>query len=115
MAESKQENRVLAAVAYPIPLIGLFIVFTDLKKDEFMKYHGWQSVFWGILWLIVYLIFWVLLRAFLFSTMWGVLYTLSTVAYLAFLLLSLYFAYRTYQGERFTIPYVSEYAAKYGK
>ncbi len=120
MAESKPDNRLLAAIAYPIPFVGLFIVFSEMKKDEFMRYHGWQSVFWGAVWLVVYVVVSVVLGIVggpfpWTSPLYRLLSTLASLVWLGYLILSIWFGYRAYQGEKFTIPFVSEYAQKYGK
>src|SRR3972149_6081033 len=47
-------NRLLAALAYPIWIIALIIVVTDMKKDPFMRNHGWTAVFWAVAWLIIW-------------------------------------------------------------
>ncbi len=57
MAENvSNENRLLAALAYPIWIIALIIVVTDIKKDPFMKHHGWIALFWGIAWLVIWFV-----------------------------------------------------------
>ena len=48
------ENRLLAALAYPIWIIALVIVVTDMKKDPFMRHHGWTALFWGIAWTVLW-------------------------------------------------------------
>jgi len=50
----EQSNRLLAALAYPIWIIALVIILTDMKKDAFMRRHGWTALFWGIAWVVIY-------------------------------------------------------------
>jgi len=103
--QPEQGNRLLAALAYPIWIIGLIIVLTDMKKDPFMRLHGWTSLFWGIAWVILYIIIGVIAP----FTGWF----LVSIARLAYLVLSIYYAVQTYQGKSFTIPVVSDWAKKY--
>lgn len=103
--QPEQGNRLLAALAYPIWIIGLIIVLTDMKKDPFMRLHGWTSLFWGIAWVILYIVIAVIAP----FTGWF----LMSVGRLAYLALSIYYAVQTYQGKSFTIPVVSDWAKKY--
>jgi uncharacterized membrane protein len=41
-APADDSKRLLAALAYPIWVVALVILLTDLKKDPFMRYHGWH-------------------------------------------------------------------------
>jgi len=103
--QPEQGNRLLAALAYPIWIIGLIIVLTDMKKDPFMRLHGWTSLFWGIAWVILYIVIAVLAP----FTGWFLVGT----GRLVYLVLSIYYAVQTYQGKSFTIPVVSDWAKKY--
>ena len=103
--QPEQGNRLLAALAYPIWIIGLIIVLTDMKKDAFMRIHGWTSLFWGIAWVIVYVAIGII------APFTG--FFLVNIARLVYLILSIYYAVQTYQGKSFTIPVVSDWAKKY--
>ena len=50
----RQSDRVLAALAYPIWIVALIIVLTDMKKDPFMRHHGWLALFWAIAWVVIH-------------------------------------------------------------
>jgi uncharacterized membrane protein len=102
---SDQGNRLLAALAYPIWIIGLIIVLTDMKKDPFMRLHGWTALFWGIAWVILYIAI-LILTPFIGWFLIG-------IGRLVYVVLSIYYAVQTYQGKTFTIPLVSDWAKRY--
>lgn len=104
-----QSDRILAALAYPIWIIALVIVLTDIKKDPFMRHHGWLALFWAIAWVIL-----------LFG--WGIVASLPLLHWLwffapllwpAFIISSIYYAIQTYNAKPFTIPIVSDWAQRY--
>lgn len=107
-----QSNRLLAALAYPIWPIALIIVLTDMKKDAFMKTHGWTGLFWSIAWLVI----WFALRILVAIPVIGVIFAIlgGMVLWLVWLVLSIYYAMQAYNGKAFTIPFVSDFAKKYG-
>ncbi|HXX39075.1 MAG TPA: DUF4870 domain-containing protein [bacterium] len=108
-AGSDQSQRLLAALAYPIWIIALIIVLTDIKKDPFMRRHGWCGLFWAIAWAIVFFA-------------WGIVASLPLLHWLfffypllwpAFIVLSIYYAVQAYNGREVSIPFVSEWAQRY--
>ena len=109
--QPEQGNRLLAALAYPVWIIGLIIVLTDMKKDAFMRLHGWTSLFWGIAWVIIYVAL-TILAAIPFLG-WLAALVFGPILWLAWLIVSIYYAYQTFNGKDFTIPIVSDWAKKY--
>jgi uncharacterized membrane protein len=105
---SSDTNKLLAALAYPIWIVALVIVLTDMKKNPFMRHHGWTALFWGLAWVVIFI---------------GLNIIINVVGFLAFLsggllqlawfILSLYFAFQAYNGKEVTIPVVSDFAKKY--
>jgi uncharacterized membrane protein len=111
MDAGSSENRLLAALGYPLWIPALIVVLTDMKKDPYMRYHGWQALFWGLAWLVV----WVAV-SFLTSVLWFVflpLIFLFPLVSLAVFGVSIWFAVRAHNGERFEIPVVTNLARKY--
>jgi uncharacterized membrane protein len=109
--QPEQTNRLLAALGYPIWIIALIIVVTDMKKDPFMKKHGWTALFWAIAWLVI----WIALSILGHIPFLGWLLFLLTgpILWLIWLILSIYYAVQAYNGRDFTIPIVSDFAKKY--
>ena len=103
-------NRLLAALSYPIWIIALVIILTDMKKDSFMRQHGWTALFWGIGWFVLYIVL-MILTAIPFLG-FGVAILFPFLG-LAWLILSIYYAVQAYNGKVFSIPIVSDWARKY--
>jgi uncharacterized membrane protein len=104
-----QSNRLLAALAYVVWVVALVIVLTGIKRDPFMRHHGWLALFWAIAWVGVH-VAWIVVASlpllhwmfFLYPLLWP-----------AFLVLSIYYAVQAYNARAFSIPFVSEWAGKY--
>lgn len=104
-----QSNRVLAALAYPIWIIALIIILTDLKKDSFMRHHGWLALSGAIAWVVVHFA-WIVVAS-LPLLHW--LFLFYPLLWPAFIILSIYYAVQTYNAKPFSIPIVSDFAQKY--
>lgn len=104
-----QSNRVLAALAYPIWIIALIIILTDLKKDSFMRHHGWLALSWAIGWVVIHF-GWIIVAS-LPLLHW--LFLFYPLLWPAFIILSIYYAVQTYNAKPFSIPIVSDFAQKY--
>ncbi len=110
-APPDQFNRLLAALAYPIWVIALVILLTDLKKDPFMRHHASLALAWFIAWGVIYVA--MVVVAFLPFLHWVALF--FPLLFPAFFVLSIYYAVQTYTGKPFTIPIVSDWAKKYSR
>ena len=107
-----QSNRVLAALAYPVWLIiALVIVLTDLKKDPFLRHHGWTALFWSLAWAVIFSI--VMYIGHIPLLGWIFLIVAWPAGCVAWFLLSLYYAWKAFSGKTVSIPVVSEWARKY--
>lgn len=104
-----QFNRLLAALAYPVWVIALVILLTDLKKDPFMRHHGWLALAWAVAWVVIYVAMGIV--AFLPFLHWVALF--FPLLFPAFFVLSIYYAVQTYTEKPFTIPIVSDWVKKY--
>lgn len=110
-AAPDSSNRLLAALAYPIWIIALVMILTDMKKDAFLRRHGWTALFWGVGWAVLYLAL-AIVTSIPFLGWLGALLA-GPLLGLAWLVLSLYCAFQAYNGRDFTIPVVSNWAQKY--
>jgi uncharacterized membrane protein len=108
-APADTSKRLLAALAYPIWVIALIILLTDLKKDPFMRHHGWLALFWAIAWLVIYTVW--NIGASLPHLHW--LFLVYPVLWPAFIVLSLYYAIQAYNAREVSIPIVSGFTRKY--
>lgn len=95
-------DKLLAAVSYPIPIVAIVILLAEeMKSRPFQKFHAVQALVVNVvLWAIVFFIS---------------IVTCGLGAILAVLwLVTLYWAYKAYQGEYFDIPVVTDFIIKQG-
>jgi uncharacterized membrane protein len=93
MNDITDQDRLLAAISYPIPIVAIVIlVVEDMKNRPFQKYHAVQALAVGVILLILSIL-------------------LSWTACLPFLLwfVTFYWAYKAYQGEYFQIPWLTNF------
>jgi uncharacterized membrane protein len=99
------EYRILGSVSYIIWPLSLLIVLTTFKKDKFLRFHGYQALYLGILGSVLWLVGGALLRV---IPIFGVLAfdVLATIWFLFLLLLT----FRCFHGEYFRVPLVYDLA-----
>lgn len=90
------DNMAMGVIAC-IPPVGLILMFVE-KKDLFVRYHATQFGFFVLIYLLYAL-------PFIGLFLGGVASLLSTILFIIGL-------FKTSQGQRFDIPYISEYALK---
>ncbi len=97
-ADATSDDKLWAALGYPIPLIAIIMLFMEDKKNRpFIKYHAIQSI---ALWVI-----YVILGTIISVVTFGIGGICFAVAWLVFL----YWAYLAYQGQMFTVPLVTDF------
>lgn len=90
------DNLAMSVVAC-IPFVGLILMFIE-KNDLFVRYHATQFAFF----VLVYFVYLIPGVGLFFG---GVLSLLATILFIIGLI-------KTSQGQRFDIPFISEYALK---
>lgn len=98
-------NKAFAALAYIFWIPSLYIVLTELRKREFIGFHGGQAL---RLWLWIFVIFFSF--RFLVNLIWGVFYVpgldiLENLLGLGLWAYAAYCGWRCYQGISFIIPH----------
>lgn len=98
-------DKLMAALSYPIPLVGIIILLAeDMKSRPFQKFHAVQA-------LAANLVLWVLII--LLSCILGALtfFIGGLCGFLAIFLwfATLYWAYQAYQGKYFEIPWLTQF------
>jgi uncharacterized membrane protein len=101
------EYRLLGSISYLIWPLSLVIVFTTFKKDKFLRFHGYQTLYLGILGSVLWLVGGALLRV---IPVIGIL-VFNGLAIIWFLFLFL-LCYRCFHGEYFRIPLVYDLAQR---
>ncbi len=90
------DDKLWAALGYPIGLIALIMLFVEEKKARpFIKYHAVQSLAANVVFVLISII--------LGFTVIGAL--CAPLLWLVFF----YWAYKAYQGEMFEIPFVTNF------
>jgi len=105
----------LAGLLTYIPFVGwviavVFLVTEPYKKDRFVRFHAFQSIFFSIACFVIYRA----LGLILLSTWWigfGTLWLWSLVR-LAILACWIFLMYKAYNNERFMLPVIGPLAAK---
>jgi uncharacterized membrane protein len=108
--EIKSEDKLFSALSYPIPLVALFIIFTDKKSVHFCRYHAWQALFLGLAAMAISL------AASILSVIPGIGCLIGIIASLiglAWFIAAILFAIKTYNGEYVVIPVISDFSKKY--
>ncbi len=108
------ENRLLAALGYPIGIIALVVLVSDMKRQPYLRYHAVQAlalIAAGIAVMFGWSIVLTILGAVL-PFLWPLVF-LTPVLALGWIALTILYAYRAYQGQRFQIPVISRLASRY--
>lgn len=107
---------VAGALAYLLGLVTgiLFLVLEPYKKDGFVRFHAFQSIFLNIA-LIIFGIVWSNLIAMMVMSigfLWGLVGLVGTLVYLAFFVLWLLMMYKAYNQERYKLPIIGDIAER---
>jgi uncharacterized membrane protein len=96
MNDINDQDKLMAALSYPIGIVALVILLVeDMKNRPFQKYHAVQALAVNIVIIILAIVLG-----------WTVI--LSCVPLLLWLV-TLYWAYKAYQGEYFEIPALTNF------
>ena len=108
--EITENDKLMAAISYPIPLLGIIILLVeDMRSRPFQKFHAVQSLAANIaLWVIIVILSCILVLVTAFIGGCG--------GFLPLLLwfITLYWAYLSYQGQYFDIPVVTDFIKNQG-
>jgi len=96
----------MAALAYVLGVMSGLVVLMVEKDDAYVRYHALQSVALSVVWLGGWLVLMVIpVVGWILLPFWGLLmFVLWLVAIV-----------KAWQGERFRLPIIGEYVAKYGR
>ena len=98
-------DKLMAALSYPIPIVAIIILLAeDMKNRPFQRYHAIQAIGANVaLWVIIFLLSCILgLLTALIGGLCGLLPILLWFA-------TLYWAYESYQGKYFEIPWLTQF------
>ena len=100
--EVTSDDRLWSALAYVFsPLIPIILLLMEEKKKRpFVRFHAYQSLALGVaVWVLVVILSSIRVIGCITPLIW---------------ILMLYFAYKAYQGETFTIPFITDFIKKQG-
>ena len=114
-SSSGMTNNVAGALAYLFAPLGgiLFLVLEPYNKDRFVRFHAFQSIFFGLaaivlrigLGMLLTTLFW---SGSFFSLIWPLLWIVQLGLFACWVLLF----YKAYNKEEFKLPIIGELAAK---
>ncbi|MBU0532741.1 DUF4870 domain-containing protein [Candidatus Micrarchaeota archaeon] len=114
-ATGSSDDNIFGALCYIIGVIvPLFVLFTEKKSNKFLAFHAWQSLIFTVAWVVLVVGFSVVTMVLTFATggIAGLLNCLLfPIAGLVFLYVLLV-AYKAYQGEKYKMPIVGDFAEK---
>jgi uncharacterized membrane protein len=109
-------SNVAGALAYFtfIPAI-IFLVVDPYKNDKFVRFHSFQSIFFAVV-VIGFSIVWAILAAILgivsLGFLAGVMFLISLIIHLGFLLFWIFLMYKAFQNQYYRAPIIGDLAAK---
>jgi len=105
------------ALAYLLGFITgiIFLVIEPYKRDPFVRFHAFQSIFLSVVVFALSLL-WGVISGTLFAVSLGFLWSLLALVWvllrLAFFALWLFLMYKAYSKERFMVPFIGPLAEK---
>ena len=102
-SEATSDDKLWAALGYPIPLVALLMLLMEDKKNRaFIKYHAVHSL---ALW-VAYAVLGTILTIVTFG-IGGICFGLAWLVFL-------YWGYLAYQGQLFKVPVVTDFLKNQG-
>jgi uncharacterized membrane protein len=104
---TKSDNKVWYIIAYLIPfcVTGIIVLFLKGEEDKRLKLHAMQSIFLGILMIVISVVFNLISL--------GLLSVLVTLVNLYIWLYGLYVGFEASNDRDVVIPKITEYAKRY--
>lgn len=111
VGSSNSDSKLFAALGYIITvLVPLFVLFTEKKNDKFLAFHAWQSLLLTVAVFVIFMGIGILATILTFVTGFGGLCLMPL--YFVPLVVFLFAAYKAYQGEKYKIPVIGDFAEK---
>ncbi len=112
-AGSHLQPNVAGLLTYLVEFITgiLFLVPEPYKRDRFVRFHAFQSIFLSAAWLVIYIALEIVLSV-LPGVLWWLASLLFSLVSLGLFLLVLFLMYKAYNNEKFKLPIVGELAEK---
>lgn len=115
------EPKLAGALSYLLTwLTGIIFLLTN-KEDNFVRFHAWQAIAFGvstvIAWFVIFIFFTVVaFIPIIGGIIAGILATLVWIVFsIGFLILWIVLMIKAYQGQRFKLPVIGDYAENWSK
>lgn len=95
------DPKLAALLCYLLSVVG-GIIFYVISKDKFVRFHALQSIFLGIVFIVLDGIFW--FTPFIWFFGW--------LVWLGFIALSIIMMIKAYGGEKYKLPVIGDWAEK---
>ena len=99
------EPNIAAALAYIIPAVTGIVFFLIEKKDNYVRFHAFQSILFGI-------VLFVAMRITGIFGHWGFAWLLREVISIVAFVFYLALMWKAYQGEKYKLPVLGDIAEK---
>lgn len=102
---SDLKSNVAAMLCYPLSFLTgiIFLVLSPYNRDRFIKFHAYQSIFFFVTLFVANIVLGIFLP-------WPLERTMAALLRLAFLVGTGFSMYKAYQGEKFKLPLIGEFA-----
>ena len=110
-------QNVAAAMAYILgPITGiLFLIIEPYRDDRFVRFHAFQSIFYGVVWLVFHAV-WRVLTAIMITASFGLmsilLHRVWELISLALTAVWIFLMYKAYNKEKYMLPIIGPLAAQ---
>ena len=121
-ASGSDDTKLFGALCYIIGLIvPLFVLFTEKKENKFLAFHAWQSLIFSLIAMAVIFVIGGILMVVSFVAaavtamiggIGGAIYCLIFPIVGVVIVYDFFVAYKAYQGEKYMIPVIGEFALK---
>jgi len=107
------ERNVAGFLCYLLGFVtGIFFLVADpYRRDRFIRFHAFQSIFLSVAWFAAYWMLAVLVMV-LPGVLWRVGWLLHSAVGLGFFVLWVFLMYKAYNHEEFKVPFLGDLAAK---
>ena len=112
-ANGSLQPNIAGLLCYVAGFVGAvaFLVVDPYKRNHFIRFHAFQSIFLSVVWVVLYVGIGVL-TAIMPTALWSVRLSLHTLLSLAIFLLWLFLMYEAYNNERFKLPVIGDLAER---
>src|SRR5579884_3283841 len=106
-------DNMAAALCYLLTIVTgvLFLVLEPYNKNKLIRFHAFQAIFLGVAWFVAVILLGILTAPLAFLGFYLV-WSLSRLVYLAFLVLLVVLMYKAYNNEKWVLPVIGPLAEK---